>query len=112
MLRGTVGEPARLERREAVATWSRPAGRDHVKAPCQLAGGSLVIDSPAPEVRPGLISRALYREPRCRHPLPALQEFLPGQHDRVVGSRILIDRYPQRAGQLPQAREAHLYAQP
>src|SRR5258708_19577495 len=43
---------------------------------------------------------------------PALHELLPAQPDRVIRPRIVVDEDPQRAGQLPQAGEAHLHAEP
>src|ERR1022692_2683797 len=112
MVRGAVGQPPGLERPPFVAARTRPAGRDDVETSRQLAGGRLIVDPPAAEMRPGLLGGSLDRESYGRDPLPALQELLPAQQDRVIGPRILVDWDPQRAGQLPQAGKAHLYAEP
>src|SRR5712692_2671342 len=59
VLRGAVDEPPGLERPPLVAAGTRPAGGDGVEARRQFVGGCLVVDPPAPEMRPGLLRSPL-----------------------------------------------------
>src|SRR5580692_599594 len=59
VLGGAVSQLPRFVRAPCVAARARPAGGNCVEARRQLVRGCLVVDPPAPEMRPGLLGCAL-----------------------------------------------------
>src|SRR5204862_457811 len=62
-----------------------PQRRYRVDPAGQRVRDPLVVDPPAPEVRPGLLGRTFGQEPGLDHVLDGLLVLVEGQLDRIVG---------------------------
>src|SRR5277367_3607652 len=90
ILRGAIDEPPWPERERADVSGTGPVCWNGIEVPRNLVRSVFVVHAPSTKIRPRLLGASFKGESDVGEPLPASQEFVPAELNRVIGPRIVI----------------------